>query len=392
MGRTVNRIFSVIATAAAASVLTYLFDPERGKRRRAVLRDKAYSKLHDARDTTLRVKDDLYNRGTGMLADVRSRLRHENLPDAVIRERVRSRIGRLVSYPHAIDVNIDNGVIELRGPVLKREVGRLLIAVHAVPGVKDVVNQLELHEAPGTVPGLQGTARTPGGRSPTYEIWPPATRFLVALSGGLLSYHSLRRRPIGASLLTLTGLAMIARAVTNTDLERLLGLRGRHGIKFRQGLSIDAPVEEVFAFWSNFENFPKFMRNVRAVRKQEHDTWHWEVAGPLGTTVEWDARLTQNIPNRKLGWVTLPGAQVEHAGVVRFEPQDGGGTHVDVQMIYSPVAGALGNVVATLFGANPQTEMAEDLQRLKSYFETGQLAREAQPSVGTPPEPPTLKH
>lgn len=140
--------------------------------------------------------------------------------------------------------------------------------------------------------------------------------------------------------------------------------------------SSTAPVEEVFAFWSNFENFPKFMRNVREVRKNRDDSWHWEVAGPLGAKVQWDSTVTQLVPNELIAWATVPGAHAQHAGRVRFQ-REGDGTRLQIEMGYNPAGGALGHAVASLFGADPLTEMDEDLMRLKAYFETGTPARDA---------------
>jgi uncharacterized membrane protein len=141
-------------------------------------------------------------------------------------------------------------------------------------------------------------------------------------------------------------------------------------------IHIAAPLEDVFAFWRTFENFPKFMRNVRSVRKKAENNWHWEVAGPLGSTVQWDAETTICIPNELIAWTTTPGSQVEHAGLVHFQ-REGDGTRIQVEMGYNPPGAALGHVVASLFGADPLTEMDEDLMRLKSFFESGKPARDA---------------
>lgn len=163
---------------------------------------------------------------------------------------------------------------------------------------------------------------------------------------------------------------------------RLLGQRGPY-IDYIKTISIAAPVEEVFAFWQNLENFPKFMRNVRSVRRNNENNWHWEVAGPLGTTVQWDAEVTVSIPNELIAWSTIPGSQVQHAGLVHFR-REGDGTRLEVEMGYNPPAAALGHVVASLFGADPLTEMDEDLLRLKSFFETGKPARDAAQGAPAP--------
>jgi uncharacterized membrane protein len=150
----------------------------------------------------------------------------------------------------------------------------------------------------------------------------------------------------------------------------------RRSVDFTKIIHIAAPLEQVFSSCSNFENFPRFMRNVRAVHKNRDDTWHWQVAGPLGKTVHWDAEVTQYLPNKGIAWSTSPGSEIEHAGLVLFQ-QENGRTRVQVEMTYSPPAGVLGHAVAALFGVDPQKEMDEDLLRLKTFLETGKLPRDA---------------
>lgn len=214
------------------------------------------------------------------------------------------------------------------------------------------------------------------GDVPRQEHWSPATRVLAGGGGALAALYGLARRSPGALLLAAAGGALLVRAATDMDMKRLLGRGGRRGFDFRKTLHIAAPVDRVFAFWSDFANFPKVMRNVREVSRTRDGNWHWEVAGPLGASVHWDAAVTQSVPNERIAWATIPGAQVQHAGTVRFEPE-GGGTRLQVEMSYNPPAGALGHAVASLFGADPDAEMDEDLMRLKSYLETGAPARDA---------------
>lgn len=214
-------------------------------------------------------------------------------------------------------------------------------------------------------------------RAIAQQHWAPATRFMAGAAGASLAARAISRRSIASPLLLLGGLALLARAATNMDLQQMLGQRGRRSIDLTKTIRIAAPASRIYAFWSNFENFPRFMRNVLEVRRNTDDSWHWKVAGPLGAAVEWDARITQVIPDEVIAWSTKPGAAVEHAGIVRFREEADGATRVHVRMSYNPVAGALGRAVASLFGADPAAEMDDDLMRLKTYFETGKPARDA---------------
>jgi uncharacterized membrane protein len=92
---------------------------------------------------------------------------------------------------------------------------------------------------------------------------------------------------------------------------------------------------------------------------------HWVVKGPAGTTLEWDAEVINDKPNELIAWRTVPGARVDHAGSVRFEPQAGGGTLVRVSLQYNPPGGELAHLVSALFGADPGERIQEDLERLK---------------------------
>jgi uncharacterized membrane protein len=104
---------------------------------------------------------------------------------------------------------------------------------------------------------------------------------------------------------------------------------------------------------------------------------HWIVAGPAGTPVEWNAVITNYVSNRSLGWKTEPASPIQHAGIVRFEPNPDGSTRIDIKMSYNPVAGGLGHAVAAIFGADPKTEMDQDLARMKTMIESGRPPHDA---------------
>jgi osmotically-inducible protein OsmY len=138
------------------AALMYLFDPERGKRRRALLRDKAFHVAHSAGEKLDVRSRDAANRLHGLLARTRSLLTRERVPDTVVAERVRSRIGHVVSHPGSIEVTVQNGRVMLSGPALARELDPLLSDLARVRGVTGIENKLEVHEEAGGVPELQG--------------------------------------------------------------------------------------------------------------------------------------------------------------------------------------------------------------------------------------------
>jgi uncharacterized membrane protein len=199
------------------------------------------------------------------------------------------------------------------------------------------------------------------------DNWSPAQRALAgALGAGLGTYGYFRGGLRGFALCALGG-AMLARATANENLAALV--KGK-GIYIEKTIRIEAPVEQVFAYWRNLENFPQWMSNVRDVRYIGGDRFHWTVEGPAGVPVEWDAELLNVSDNREMTWRSVEGSEVEHTGRVRFEP-DGAGSRVHVQLRYAPPGGVIGHAVAKAFGADPKSEMDEDLLRLKSLIETG---------------------
>lgn len=163
--------------------------------------------------------------------------------------------------------------------------------------------------------------------------------------------------------------------MTNLELKRLTGVgAGRRAITMTKTINIAAPVERVFEFWSRYEDFPRFMSHVRSVRQTGEGRSHWVVSGPAGLPVEWDTEITALVPNQALGWRTVPGSVVEHAGIVRFDPNPDGSTRVHVRMAYHPPAGALGHGLAAVLGSDPRRAMHGDLVRLKSLLEEGKTS------------------
>ncbi len=142
--------------------------------------------------------------------------------------------------------------------------------------------------------------------------------------------------------------------------------------RVNESIEVQAPVGEVFRYWSNFENFSNFMQNVEEVRMTGQDTSHWSVKGPLGKSVEFDARTTEMDPNRGIGWNTTEG-EVMTSGEARFEEVAPRRTRVEVTMNYAdPPGGAVGEAVANIL-SNPERNLQEDLQNFAEIVERGEL-------------------
>lgn len=141
------------------------------------------------------------------------------------------------------------------------------------------------------------------------------------------------------------------------------------GFRVEQTVRIARPADELYRFWRQLENLPRFMDHLESVRVLDERRSHWVARGPAGTRIEWDAEIHNEIPGQLLAWRSLPGAEVDHAGSVHFEPDVGDVTLVRVILRYDPPAGRLGAGVARLFGEDPDTQVADDLRRFKQVME-----------------------
>lgn len=147
---------------------------------------------------------------------------------------------------------------------------------------------------------------------------------------------------------------------------------GGSAIKAARSVTINREPEEIYAYWRQLDNLPRFMHQLRSVTVQDDRRSHWVVEAPAGSEVEWDAEITEDRPGEVLAWQTLPGSQVPNQGEVRFEKLPGDrGTLVRASLEYSPPAGVLGKLVAKLFGKEPNQQMHDALLRLRQIMEVG---------------------
>ena len=142
--------------------------------------------------------------------------------------------------------------------------------------------------------------------------------------------------------------------------------------RIHESIEVQAPLQDVFTYWSNLENLPHIMQNVEEVRVAG-DTSHWRVKGPLGKSVEFDARITEANLERGIAWQSLEGGEVDTSGQVRFEEVATGRTRIDVTMNYAdPPGGRIGEAVAGAIW-NPERDLREDLENFARRVERGEL-------------------
>ena len=186
---------SLLSGMAIGAALALAFDSEEGNRRRALIRDtmrRGTRLTGNAIDAAMR---DVRNRARGLAAVTCDRFLQEEVDDPRLIERVRARVGRACSHPHAVGVYVHDGEVTLTGPVLADEVSSLLIAAASVRGVHAVVNELEPHDSPEGVPSLQGKGRLAGAGLDLFtSAWAPATLVgAAALAAGGIAIAYARR-------------------------------------------------------------------------------------------------------------------------------------------------------------------------------------------------------
>jgi uncharacterized membrane protein len=215
--------------------------------------------------------------------------------------------------------------------------------------------------------------RSPTAARISRPISNAANLALLAASLGL----SLSRRPFSIVTATIAGVTALnqyrkARRSDNRSDNQL----GDGCVHLRESVTINRSPGELYQFWRNFENLPRFMNHLHEVQQTSNDQSRWIVSGPLGTRLEWTAEIINETPNKLIAWRSLEGGDVDSAGTVRFETTpDGRGTIVKVEMEYRPPAGKLGAAVAKFLGAGAAKQVAVDLHRFKQLMETGEVAR-----------------
>lgn len=221
----------------------------------------------------------------------------------------------------------------------------------------------------------------------------PGTRLVLGAAGAGLVALGLTKEAPQACLMGSIGLAMMWPAVSGTGAAASFGLKGGRGVCVQKTIQIDGPVERVFPFFTRYDNWPRFMAHLKEVQDLGNARSHWVASGPVRIPVSWDARITGFETNRLIAWESEPNSMIANSGSLRFEPA-GSGTRVTIRMWYLPPGGMLGHFAARLFGADPRSEMDDDLLRMKGLIEQGSTRAPGKGEVarqhvlaGTPPEP-----
>ncbi|MFY1670881.1 SRPBCC family protein [Plantactinospora sp. WMMB334] len=249
-------------------------------------------------------------------------------------------------------------------------VGRLIgvdDSVLARTVVLRAIGARELLPAPGAL-----AARRPAG-----WIWLRVAGDVLDLTllvRALRQRRGVRRGRVAATLAAVAGITAVD-LLAAVHSGRTAGVR-RRALRASATVTINRPADEVYRFWRDFENLPRFMYHLESVRSDGDGRSHWTARAPGGRRVEWDAELVEESLSEMISWRSVRGARVPNAGRVRFTRATGGrGTEVRVELAYAPPGGAVGRAVAKLLGAEPGQQIRDDLRRFKQVIETGEVVR-----------------
>lgn len=354
---------------AVAGGAAYFLDGERGHERRAALAANTRRLGKQVGDTAAKSLADSWHHLAGPAKQAWLGLARSEWPDdRVLVERIRSRMGRLVSHPHKIHVVSDEAVVTLWGTATEEERLRLVRYVKTVPGVREVINHIEIHE--GEAPLATEISPFKQARQDTLLNWNPAKRLLAGMAGTAALMYGMRRKdPVGVSISVL-GAGLAAASTMKKNVHSLLALSEEcPGFELEKTIRINAPVSDVFEFWANPENYPKIFSHISSIEKLGENLYRWTVNGPGGIPIHWDGAITRTVPNTLVEWKSLPGSTVGNLGFVRVDPNYDASTRVLVRMFYRPPAGILGRFLAELLGVDPKRVLEQDLKRLKMLFE-----------------------
>jgi uncharacterized membrane protein len=225
---------------------------------------------------------------------------------------------------------------------------------------------------------------------------------LAFLGGGLVSEEARRPRVamataavLGVTVLDILIGRELALEAQEGDPDGGRSARVQAGIHVEQSITVGGPAEEIYRFWRDFENLPRFMEHLESGQVIDDRRSHWRAHAPAGSSVEWDAEIVEDQPNQRISWRSVGNAEVPNMGTVRFAPAPGNrGTEIHVELRYEPSGGKLGSLVAKLFGEEPGQQVKSDLRRLKQVIETGEVVHSdasvnrglhpAQPSASRP--------
>jgi uncharacterized membrane protein/CBS domain-containing protein len=357
--------------------LMYFLDPNRGKRRRALARDQAVHLTKTANKQLNRTAVDLRNRAQGVWFEAERLFEEQDLTDEKLNGKIRSKIGRLTSHPHQIKTEVKDGKLILKGFVLNDEEELVLNGVASICGVREVVNELEVHTSEENFPKLLGAEKRRKFILDRNKEWSTKTRVLAAAAGSGLAFWGAKKRDTASSMLASAGVGLLARSLVNKPIASFLPNGENDKVEVHKSIKIKAPREKVYEILKYPQYFPYFMSHVQKVDQTADKQFKWEVEGIAGYPVNWETEVTEVKPNELIRWKNKGDGEIGQSGELKLESINDESTRLQIEMNYEPFGGRFGHFIAGVFHRDPKSEMDDDLMRLKTYIEKGKLPHDA---------------
>lgn len=203
-------------------------------------------------------------------------------------------------------------------------------------------------------------------------------RILSVLAGSWLLYKSIkqiRKHPYLGIQGTGAGGLLLYRGATgicpiNQSIDKLY--ENSPAISVEESITVNAPVNAVYAFWKELSNLPKFMKHLKSVEMINYKTslWTANILGGL-IKVHWSAKIIKEEPNRYLSWKSLDDSMIETTGRVEFRKRTAdNGTELRVEINYQPPGGKIGAGIASIFSDKFEQMIRSDIQQFKIYVES----------------------
>jgi len=212
---------------------------------------------------------------------------------------------------------------------------------------------------PANVGNVERLVTLAAGAALLGYAWRHRSRSLGLTSAGLLARGATGYCPAYAAL-----------GVDHTDTTRALS--GERGVHVREALTVNASTEELYTFWRRLANLPEVMPHLESVEEVDFKLSRWTAKAFGAVPITWMAETINEVPFETIGWKTLPGEAVQHAGSVVFKRlPETGATDVRVHFQYAPPGGKAASWFAAFLGQDPAKLTRDGLQALKRGFESG---------------------
>lgn len=373
-GRKLSAILFGLGAGAAA---LYLADPKNGQRRRAELASGARLLLKKVAHEGEKSLRDSRNRLAGLATQLWPSSGASLPSDQVMEARIRSRLGRVTSHVRRIHVLCDRGTATLWGSVPEEQLSLVIRAVENTPGVTGIIDHLEACRPDEAV----ATHSLRDARDQMRLDWSPSKRLLVGATGAALAVYGWKRKDAAGKALSLLGTGMAVRSTMRQHLRASLAIgESSPGFEIEKTIRINAPISDLYDFWTNPENYPKVFSHVAKIERMGENLYRWTINGPGGIPVGWEGVITRTIPNTLVEWKSLPGSAIANFGVAHFDAHYDASTRINIRMFYRPPAGILGKFFAEMVGADAEKILDQDLKRLKYMFEKTEFPSEQKQS------------